>query len=289
MEFISSMTGKSPSTTGAGSEGALTKGPFNALLPITDLNNALVSFAVTNAHPFVTAAGNVGPKFRVDHDISLLVPEIWCRMRPYERNPKWLIEHGFLEEVPEVEYNGKPLKTHLLGYRITRGFVLHFLGRIFTNPELLFTDEMLKPELQGDEVFAEGMENIWTTHQNVASHYFEDGAVELACPPLKALLNIMAKGEYNGLTLRSPDLRKMFDREVILGSDWYQERLVSCQQREIHYLKKLQHSIQSGRETMDTIPAKLEWIQERLEKVQSSGYVKGLVGTIGRDPGLPIG
>ena len=28
MEFISSMTGKSPSTTGAGSEGALTKGPF---------------------------------------------------------------------------------------------------------------------------------------------------------------------------------------------------------------------------------------------------------------------
>ena len=30
MEFISSMTGKSPSTTGAGSEGALTKGPFNA-------------------------------------------------------------------------------------------------------------------------------------------------------------------------------------------------------------------------------------------------------------------
>jgi hypothetical protein len=30
MEYISSMTGKSPSTTGAGSEGALTKGPFNA-------------------------------------------------------------------------------------------------------------------------------------------------------------------------------------------------------------------------------------------------------------------
>ena len=43
MEFICSMTGKSPSTTGAGSEGALTKGPFNALPPIIDLNNALVS------------------------------------------------------------------------------------------------------------------------------------------------------------------------------------------------------------------------------------------------------
>ena len=31
MDFICSLTGKSPSTTGAGSEGALTKGPFNAL------------------------------------------------------------------------------------------------------------------------------------------------------------------------------------------------------------------------------------------------------------------
>jgi hypothetical protein len=35
MEFISSMTGKSPSTTGAGSEGAMTKGPFNACPPST--------------------------------------------------------------------------------------------------------------------------------------------------------------------------------------------------------------------------------------------------------------
>ena len=31
MDYVCSLTGKSPSTTGAGSEGALTKGPFNAL------------------------------------------------------------------------------------------------------------------------------------------------------------------------------------------------------------------------------------------------------------------
>src|SRR5262249_38996720 len=80
MEFICSMTGKSPSTTGAGSEGALTKGPFNALPPIIDLNNALVSYILTGHQAFVTAAGYVGPKVRVDHDISLLVPEVWCRM-----------------------------------------------------------------------------------------------------------------------------------------------------------------------------------------------------------------
>lgn len=211
------------------------------------------------------------------------------RLLSHERNPKWLIEHGFLEKVPEVEFKGKALKTHLLGYRITRSFVIHFLGRIFTTPELLFTDEMLKPELQGDEVFAEGMENIWTTHQNVAENYFADGAVELACPPLKALLNIMAKGEHEGMTLNSPELRKMFDRDVILSSEWYQERLASFQKREIHFLKKLEHGIQNGRETMDTLPEKAKWIQDRLTFVQSSGYLKSLVGTIGRDPGLPVG
>ena len=47
MDFICSLTGKSPSTTGAGSEGALTKGPFNMLVPTTDLNNALLSYILT--------------------------------------------------------------------------------------------------------------------------------------------------------------------------------------------------------------------------------------------------
>ena len=64
MELISSLTGKSPSTTGAGSEGALTKGPFNALPPIIDLNNALVSLIFSREpKAFATAAGFVGPNY----------------------------------------------------------------------------------------------------------------------------------------------------------------------------------------------------------------------------------
>src|ERR1017187_3694599 len=43
MDYICSLTGKWPSTTGFGSEGALTKGPFNAVLPVIDVNAALVS------------------------------------------------------------------------------------------------------------------------------------------------------------------------------------------------------------------------------------------------------
>src|SRR5208282_5401076 len=94
MDFICSLTGKSPSTTGAGSEGALTKGPFNALRTIVDLNAALVSYILTGLAGYSTAAGFVGPTRRVDHDISLLIPEIWCRLTPMERSPAFLIHEG---------------------------------------------------------------------------------------------------------------------------------------------------------------------------------------------------
>ena len=76
MDYICSLTGKSPSTTGAGSEGALTKSPFNALLPIHDLNAMLVGMVLTGLGGFSTAAGHIGPEIEVGHDISMLVPEI---------------------------------------------------------------------------------------------------------------------------------------------------------------------------------------------------------------------
>lgn len=60
MEYIASMTGKSPSTVGAGLEGAMTKGPFNALCAVTDLNAALVSFALTRYDGWLSSAGYIG-------------------------------------------------------------------------------------------------------------------------------------------------------------------------------------------------------------------------------------
>jgi len=47
----------------------------------------------------------VGPQFRVDHDISMLVPEIWCRMKVVERDPAFLLEKGYLEKLEDS--NGK--------------------------------------------------------------------------------------------------------------------------------------------------------------------------------------
>jgi hypothetical protein len=160
MDYVCSLTGKSPSTTGAGSEGALTKGPFNALAATADLNNTLVSMLLCGYAGFSSAAGFIGPHGRVDHDISLLIPEIWCRLFPHERDPERMIEAGHLERLEDYAFEGRRVLASRLGYRITARFVHTFFGRVFDNPAATFTDEILKPETQDARVFADGVCNI---------------------------------------------------------------------------------------------------------------------------------
>lgn len=292
MEFIASITGKSPSTTGAGSEGALTKAPFNALPPIYDLNNALVAYLVTEQPAFITAAGYVGPHLRVDHDISLLVPEIWCRLKGEETDPKWLMEHGYLEKVDDFEYQGRTVMASRIGYRITAKFVRIFFGRVFNSPTTVLNEAMLKPELQDLDTFVEGMDTIIAAHKEVAANYFEDGSIEDACPPLKALLHIMRDGEYEGEGLDSPRIRELFTRESMLASDWYAERLQSQQThdtalwtRHVAYLESfLERKTHASVAKRLNIASRLTAARETLERVSSKSYTETLVGTIGRQP-----
>lgn len=282
MEFISSMTGKSPSTTGAGSEGALTKGPFNMLLPITDLNNALLSTILGGYEPFITAAGYVGPKFRVDHDISLLVPEVWSRMRSFERSASWLIENGYLEAVPDFEHKGETVPSSLLGYRINQAFVTHFMGRIFGNPSILFDEAMLQPELQGMDDFVDGMKNMVETHRRVALLYFEDGSIDLACPPLRAILHYMAHGEWEGHSIRDSGLRDLFDREKVLASAWYRERL----ERQAAYDRSFWEARAAYLDTLEDGPliqAARDHVFEQIRKSTEGDPAKVFLGMIGRD------
>ena len=238
MDFVCSLTGKSPSTIGFGSEGALTKGPFNALPPVVDLNNALVSAILTGHAGFTTSAGHVGPHYRVDHDISMLLPEIWCRMQVKEREPQFLIDHGFLEKVCDFCFEGRTVLASRLGYRITGAFSDHFLGRIFELPGAVFSDEMFRPEKQNLAQFAEGVDAIVAAQARVAKQYFEDGSVAAACPPLEALLHIMAHGHYNGMTADDEAVRNLFRRDVMLSSDWYRRRLRAKQSRDIALWKR---------------------------------------------------
>jgi hypothetical protein len=292
MDFICSLTGKSPSTTGAGSEGALTKGPFNALRPTVDLNNALVSFILTGYPGFSSSAGHIGPDLRIDHDVSLLVPEIWARLAPQERDPTFLIEQGYLEPLEDFQHKGTDVLASRLGYRITERFVSHFLGKIFDNPNTVFTAEILQPERQDLDVFVEGISNIVEAQQRVAQRYLDDRSIDDACPPLHALLHIMATGRYRGMDVKHPEIRHLFSREYLVQSDWYRERLEIKQQRDtelwrrhVRYLQNFMalpsHADEARRLA---ISERLEAAQAALDRVQQATYLDSLEGTIGADP-----
>ncbi len=296
IDFIASITGKSPSTTGFGSEGALTKGPFNALLPAADLNNAFLSYILTGYAGFSSAAGYVGPKYRVDHDISLLIPEIWCRMSVQEREPEYLIDHGYLEKVNDFEHKGKIIKASLLGFRITRKFVHHFMGRIFSNPDAVLTDEMLKPEEQDLEVYVASVENLCLTQKRVAEGYLQDGTYEALCPPLKVLIHLMIDGHYNGKDRNDPEIRRLFSKEAVLSSHWYQERLAVKQQRDIDlwtkniaYLEKFlkKKNFAEAAQRLD-VSSRLDRARESLKRVESPTYIDELKGSFGADQLAPI-
>ena len=294
MDFISSLTGKSPSTTGAGSEGALTKGPFNAILPIHDISAALVSYLLTNYHGFTSAAGHIGRKYRVDHDISLLVPEVWSRMFIPEREPDYLIQNGYLEKMEDFQHGGKLIEASRLGYRITESFVTTFFGRIFSAADTVFSADMLRPELQSMDDFIDGLDNIIETQRSVALNYFKDGCIDVACPPLKALLHIMAHGEFEGKTIHDPAIRALFTRESLISSEWYQARLdakatvdQALWERHIAYLESFltRPNYQSELQRL-RIRERLDQAKATLDHVRSPGYRASLVGMIGVDPAL---
>ena len=289
MDYVCSLTGKSPSTTGAGSEGALTKGPFNAVMPSVDLNAMVVSMILTQLGGFSTPAGHIGTKFEVGHDISLLIPEVWCRMGPDERDPQRLIESGMMEKLEDFQHNGTSIPASYLGYRITEKFVRKYLARVFDNPVKVFSDEILQPERQDMDAFADGILHIAEAQQRVAKQYFEDGGYELACPPLRAVLDVMAYGDCDGKDLAHPEIRSLFCRETMLQSDWYKRRLLTKRDRDLARWQDFKKCLLDARNNaiLDQdfdIEERLQYVGDQIANVESPSYEESLVGTLGADP-----
>jgi hypothetical protein len=222
----------------------------------------------------------------------LLVPEIWARMTPLERDPKAMIRDGFLEKCHDFQHKGKAVLHSRIGYRITQRFVNTYFGRMFNHPHIVFSEEMLKPELQDLDVFVDGMDNIVTTQQRVAQHYFNDGSIEMACPPLKALLHIMRDNQYQGGDINDQSIRGRFTREALLASDWYRERLTHKQQIDIrlwerhvrdleNYLNRHAHDEESSRLHLDD---RLDEARVKLNHVRAPEYLQHLEGSIGAQP-----
>jgi hypothetical protein len=102
----------------------------------------------------------------------------------------------------------------------------------------------------------------------------------------------MAYGQYQGKDAHHAEIRALFTREALLSSEWYHERLVVKQQRDLalwerhvrslsEFLTRAGHRDEAARLG---IPAKLEHARSELDRVRSPEYLTALVGTIGADP-----
>ena len=260
---------------------------------MVDLNNALVSAILTgNTRASPRRPDTSARKYRVDHDISLLVPEIWCRMRVAERDPQFLIDERLLEKVEDFAFEGRKCWPAAWAIASPRRSSIVFWAASSKRPDAVFPEEMLRPEKQDLAMFAAGVDAIVEAQRRVALNYFEDGSVEAACPPLKALLHIMAHGSYEGRELASPQFRGLFEREAVLASDWYAERLRVKQQRDIALCSKhatalmkfRQSATQSGVACDFDIEERMKAAAAQLDRVSSPAYLDELRGTIGADP-----
>lgn len=141
------------------------------------------------------------------------------------------------------------------------------------------------------EDYVDGINNITEAQQKVALAYFEDGSIEAAIPPLKVLLHIMAYGHYEGKDISDASLRKMFERDSVINSDWYKERLKLKQAREVSFLTNQVAYLENFKanaanatlvEEMQ-LNKRLEKAKEILTYYKSDAYLQELVGTIGLD------
>jgi len=228
----------------------------------------------------------------VDHDISLLVPEIWCRMSAKERDPEFLTANHYLEKCEDFDHQGKKVLAARLGYRINARFVHAFFGRMFNHPQALFTEEMLRPELQDLELFVDGMDNIVATQRRVAQMYFDDGSVKWACPPLQALLHIMLKDQWEGKGLEHREFRKLFTRDELLASGWYAARLAAKHtvdrqlwRRHVDYLGNFMKRTSYADEAVRLgIADRLGHARTTLQETEAPAYPEKLRGTLGAEP-----
>ena len=138
--------------------------------------------------------------------------------------------------------------------------------------------------------FVDGVNNVYEAQERVAQLYFQDGSIQDACPPLKALIHIMANGHYKGKTITDPAIRFMFTRDYLLQSDWYQERLNIKQHRDCKlWQQHRDYILQQLSETEptdslhQTLINKLAETERMLAETAHPSYLENLQGTLGAD------
>ena len=147
----------------------------------------------------------------------------------------------------------------------------------------------MRPEKQDLDIFVNGVQAIVDAQRSVALNYFDDGSVEAACPPIKALLHIMAYGECDGMRESDAEFRALFTRESLLASDWYRDRLRAKQSLDVALWTRHRDSVVKFLRSGTTGPhvdwdARLAAAHAALARASSPAYLAELAGTIGADP-----
>ena len=113
-------------------------------------------------------------------------------------------------------------------------------------------------------------------------------------PPLRAAVEIMAGGASGAAAAAAPEFRAMFDRDAILQSDWYAERLAAkadvdrrLWRRHADYVAAFAGNPLTGRLSDDLgLDARLAYAKRKLAEAESPDYAETLRGTTGVQPGL---
>jgi hypothetical protein len=102
----------------------------------------------------------------------------------------------------------------------------------------------------------------------------------------------MAYGSWENKDANHPEFRRLFTREALLESEWYEERLrvkqardVTLWQRHVQRLTEflaLPSHLEEARRL--GIHERLARAKQELERVSSNDYLSALHGTIGADP-----
>ena len=211
-----------------------------------------------------------------------------------ERDPAFLISRGYLERVADFTHGGRTVPASRLGWRITPKFVNDFLGRVFNHPHAVLVESMLRPEKQDAAQYADSVDNIAATHRRVAQHYFDDGSIQQAVPPLRVLLHIMRDGSFEGLGLGDATFRAMFTRQSVLESPWYRARLEMRRDLEVRHWNQVAAYIERllGRPEYAVEAERLRLHDRRsharvmLERSRSEARLTELVGTLGAEPAV---
>jgi hypothetical protein len=104
----------------------------------------------------------------------------------------------------------------------------------------------------------------------------------------------MAHGQFQGMDAHHPQIRAMFNRDYLLASDWYRERLrtkqqndIALWQRYVNYLQEFERDYHNPQlDEKLQLASRYQYAQHRLQTVQSPAYLESLSGTLGTDPSV---